>query len=121
MKKIKIILSLVLVTLLCIGMCGCSILDMLKDETCNVTLAHPIEIMEENNLSYDDIDKIVKYLKGYGLDGLETRHSKHREVDFVEFSKIAKNNDLNETCGSDYHGPRVKPSVKLGVCVKNRS
>lgn len=94
------------------------VLQMLKFERCNVTLAHPIEIMEENNLSYSDIESIVKYLKDYGLDGLETRHSKHREKDFKEFSSIANKYGLVETCGSDYHGEKVKPDVKLGVCFK---
>ena len=35
MKKIKTIFSLVLVTILCVSMCGCSVLDMLKDGTYN--------------------------------------------------------------------------------------
>ena len=97
------------------------IIRELKDSKGYITLAHPIEIMRENNLSYTDVDAIVASLKECGLDGLETRHSKHSEEDYLEFSKIAKKYDLVETCGSDYHGPRVKPSVKLGVCVKNRS
>ncbi len=94
------------------------VLQTLKEEKCNVTLAHPIEIMEEYNLGYDDIETIVKYLKGYGLDGLESKHSKHKEKDFIEFSSIAKKYSLVETCGSDYHGKKVKPNVRLGVCCK---
>ena len=94
------------------------VLNVLKGEKCNVTLAHPIEIMEENSLRYEDIDNIVKHLKTYGLYGLETRHSKHSNSDFREFSSIAKKYGLVETCGSDYHGEKVKPNVKLGVCCK---
>ena len=53
-----------------------------------------------------------------GLDAIETRHSKQTEKDYKEFSKIAKKYGLRETCGSDYHGPNVKPDVILGKCVK---
>jgi len=83
-----------------------------------VTLAHPIEIMEEHKVSYEDIDKIVAYLAKIGLKGLETKHSKHTEKDIEIFSSIAKKYKLIETEGSDYHGPTVKPHVKLGVCIK---
>lgn len=91
---------------------------VLKDKKGYVTLAHPKEIMEEYNLTYEDIDKIVNVLVSNGLKGLETRHSKHSEEDCEVFSLIAKKNGLIETMGSDYHGPNVKPNVKLGVCVK---
>lgn len=94
------------------------VLESLKNSKCYVALAHPVEIMEEYNLNYADIDKIVGYLCGYGVDALETRHSKHSKEDCSMFSLIAKKYNLKETCGSDYHGPNVKPNVKLGVCVK---
>lgn len=94
------------------------VLHTFKDGGAVVTLAHPIEIMEEYNLSYDDIDGIVAYLKTNGLMGLETKHSKHTEKDAKIFSDIAKKYNLQESCGSDYHGERVKPDVLLGVCEK---
>lgn len=94
------------------------VLEKLKDDDCYVTLAHPVEIMEEYNLSYDDIDIIVSYLKDNGLEGLETKHSKHTIEDYKNFSKIANKYNLIETSGSDYHGEKVKPNVKLGVCIK---
>lgn len=94
------------------------VVKLLKDRKGYVTLAHPKEIMEEYNLTYEDIDKIVNVLVSNGLKGLETRHSKHSEEDCEVFSLIAKKYRLIETMGSDYHGPNVKPNVKLGVCVK---
>ena len=94
------------------------VLEMLKNSKGYVTLAHPKEIMDEYKLGYDDIDKIVAFLVSSGLEGLETRHSKHTNDDYLAFSKIAKKYNLVETLGSDYHGPNVKPHVKLGVCVK---
>lgn len=87
----------------------------------NITLAHPIEIMREYNYNYEQIDKLVAYLKSYGLDGLETRHSSQTEEDYQHFSRIAKKYGLIETCGSDYHGENVKPDVCIGVCEKTNN
>ena len=95
------------------------VLHTFKDGGAVVTLAHPIEIMEEYNLAYNDIDGIVAYLKVNGLKGLETKHSKHTEKDAKIFSDIAKKYNLQESCGSDFHGEQVKPNVLLGVCEKN--
>ena len=96
------------------------ILTLMKDCKGYVTLAHPIEIMDDYNLTYNDIDDLVKHLKEKGLDALETKHSKHTEENYYEFSKIAQKYNLIETEGSDYHGPSVKPNVKLGICKKQQ-
>lgn len=94
------------------------VIENLKDSKGYITLAHPKEIMNEYDLNYDDIDKIVAYLASRGLDGLETRHSIHTDEDYEIFSRMAKKYRLLETCGSDYHGENVKPNIKVGVCVK---
>ncbi|MBQ0017468.1 MAG: PHP domain-containing protein [Clostridiales bacterium] len=94
------------------------VLDSLKDEQGYFTLAHPIEIMEEYNLSYDDIDDLAKLLKFHGLKAMETKHSKISKEQYEKFHEIAVKYDLIETCGSDYHGPSVKPDVMLGKCEK---
>lgn len=95
-----------------------SVLKVMGKSKGNVALAHPIEIMEEYNLSFEDIDSLIEYLASNGLEGVETRHSKHTKSDFEKFSKIAKKYDLFESEGSDYHGPNVKPHVRIGVCIK---
>ena len=80
-----------------------------------VVLAHPKEIEEEYNKdSYEVISRLTKL----GLDGLETKHSKHSKGDILRFQKYAKHFNLFETMGSDFHGEKVKPNVKLGVCEK---
>jgi len=94
------------------------VITSLKNSKGYVTLAHPIEIMDEYEVDYDYIEKIVAFLASKGLDALETKHSKHTKENYKEFSRIAKKYNLKETEGSDYHGPNVKPNVKLGVCVK---
>ena len=94
------------------------VLNIMKNSKGYVTLAHPIEIMKDYNLNYDDIDKIINHLSSYGLDAVETKHSKHTKENYNIFSSMAKKYNLLETNGSDYHGPTVKPDVKLGICEK---
>lgn len=96
------------------------VIQLINTTKGNVTLAHPIEIMEEYDFSYQDIDELVKYLKEYGLYGLETKHSKHTLENYKFFSKIANKHNLIQTQGSDYHGPNIKPHVKLGVFEKKQ-
>ena len=84
----------------------------------SVILAHPIEIMEDHDLSFSDIDELCGFLKKKGLDEIETRHSKHDEKYYNEFHNIAIRHGLKESMGSDYHGEKVKPNVKLGKCYK---
>lgn len=95
-----------------------NVLRVMKNTIGSVTLAHPIEVMEEYDLSYEDIEDLIGYLAQRGLNGLETNHSKHQKDDIEKFSKIAKKYNLFESEGSDYHGPNVKPNVRIGVCIK---
>ena len=94
------------------------VITKMKNTKGYVTLAHPIEIMDEYDMTYEDIDELVKFLADQGLDALETKHSKHTKEQASIFSNIAKKHNLKETEGSDYHGPTVKPTVKLGICEK---
>jgi predicted metal-dependent phosphoesterase TrpH len=94
------------------------VLLKLKDSKGYVTLAHPIEVMKEYNLTYNNIDELVNELSKIGLKGLETKHSNHTLKDYLEFSKIAKKYNLIETTGSDFHGEGVKPGLKIGMIEK---
>lgn len=94
------------------------VLSRLKDSKGYVTLAHPIEVMKEYNLSYNGIDDLVNELSKLGLKGLETRHSNHTRENYLVFSKIAKKYNLIETFGSDFHGEGVKPGLKIGMIEK---
>lgn len=92
----------------------------LKD-SCNVVLAHPIEIMDEYNFNIQDIEKFIVYLKSLGLAGLETHHSKQTEVLQEHLTKIAKKYDLFESYGSDFHGENVKPGLQIGQIIKKEN
>jgi len=48
------------------------------------------------------------------LDGIESRHSDHRDAHVVQFESLADKLGLMTTGGSDYHGSRKQ--VKLGQC-----
>ncbi len=76
-------------------------------------MAHPIELMNEYDLGYDDLDRIVGELKEIGLDCMEVYYSKHTKENRERYIEIAKKHGLMTTCGSDFHGS-PKPNVKLG-------
>lgn len=83
-----------------------------------LVLAHPVEIMKEYNYDISKIEQIVLRLKEFGLDGIETHHSKQTKELQQQLSQIAKKYGLFETFGSDYHGPNVKPWLNIGdVCL----
>ena len=63
---------------------------MIKSTKGYTTLAHPIEVMDDHNLTYNELDDFIKYLKENGLDALETKHSKHTKDNYLIFSKIDK-------------------------------
>ncbi|MGN1208065.1 MAG: PHP domain-containing protein [Christensenellales bacterium] len=81
-----------------------------------VVLAHPIEIEQEYKI---DSFGAIKFLAQHGLDGLETEHSKHSKSDIMRFKAYAKQLNLFESYGSDFHGEKVKPDVQLGGCNKS--
>ena len=93
------------------------VIEKLKG-SCKIILAHPVEIMDEYNFNYIEIEKLIKYMKDLGLTGLETHHSSQPKEMQEKFSKIAKKYNLEESYGSDFHGENVKPGLKIGDIVK---
>jgi len=74
-------------------------------------LAHPVQLHFEND---HQLEQIIERLCGLGLDGIESRHSDHRDAHVVQFESLADKLGLMTTGGSDYHGSRKQ--VKLGQC-----
>ena len=72
-------------------------------------LAHPLK-----EIGYDQLRAMLPELKEAGLVGMETMHSSYSEEKIAVSKEIAKEFDLLESGGSDYHGS-IKPGVKLGV------
>ncbi|MDR0850095.1 MAG: PHP domain-containing protein [Christensenellaceae bacterium] len=76
-------------------------------------VAHPKEIMYDYNLTYSQIDSIIRELAAKGLDGIEAYYNTHTEKDIKEFLQIADKYNLLVSCGSDFHGEKTKPNIKL--------
>lgn len=58
--------------------------------------------------------ELVDKLPGAGLDGIEVYCPTHSADDTVGFERYARKHGLLMTAGSDYHGPTIKPDIKLG-------
>lgn len=68
-------------------------------------LAHPgVQRLEDGISSWVEV----------GLQGIEVVHSEHNSDDERIFRTIAQEFDLITTGGSDFHGEKRKPGVKLG-------
>lgn len=70
-------------------------------------LAHPGLLSEKHRYA------IVRELAALGLDGVEVEHSRHASEERRRLRELAKELDLVETGGSDFHGEN-KPDVDLG-------
>lgn len=73
-------------------------------------LAHPILY----KLGADALRELVRYLTQNGLDGIEAMYSTYTPGDEVCIRKLAKENGLLLSGGSDFHGDN-KPFIKLGT------
>lgn len=67
-------------------------------------LAHPM----------DTRDEIIHRLIEQGLMGLEVYTSYHSPEQAARFLSLTKRLDLLATAGSDFHGVKMKPDIKLG-------
>ncbi len=90
-------------------------IKIIKDAGGIVVIAHPITL----KLSDEELEAKIKELKEIGIDGVECYNSIHTEDDINKLTKIAFENDLLITAGSDFHGPVVKPNIHLGTGKNN--
>ena len=74
--------------------------------------AHPKKVEKKYNI---DLEVLIPRLIEIGLDGIEIGNSLHSLDDYKRYLNIAKKYNLLISAGSDYHGPVVKPKVKLGI------
>lgn len=78
-------------------------------------LAHPALQKKSDK----DIEALIVHLKNAGLAGIECYHSEHSENDIKKYLALAHKYDLLITGGSDFHGEKIKPSIKLGTGINN--
>jgi hypothetical protein len=73
-------------------------------------LAHPGEKFDHRTCL-----PIIAGYRDAGLVGLEAYSSYHTPEQTEGFLSLAKELGLIVTCGSDYHGQKIKPGVELGM------
>jgi predicted metal-dependent phosphoesterase TrpH len=75
------------------------------------SLAHPVRLPERDRPS---LEKLLRLLIDIGLQALEVYHSEHAPEDTALYQELARQFQLIETGGTDYHGDH-KPSIRLGT------
>ena len=78
-------------------------------------LAHPKTL----KLSDKEFLMLLKNMIKCGLKGIEVYHSSFNEEDTKKYLNIASEFNLLTSGGSDYHGIKTKPNVKLGSGINN--
>jgi len=74
-------------------------------------LAHPYQLKFED----EKLDELVKELVKYGLDGIECYYPLHSEAQIDFYLELAEKYHLIISSGSDFHGEKVKPNIKLAT------
>ncbi len=85
------------------------IIRMLRDLQALPVLAHPLK-----ELSKDTLCTLLPLAIKEGLRGIETFHSDYTEEQIHLARQIAKQFELLESGGSDFHG-KTKPDIQLGI------
>ncbi len=76
-----------------------------------VSLAHPYQM----GLGDDELEELVRQLKGWGLDAIECFYPKYTPEQQEFYLRLADKYRLHRTGGSDFHGEMVKPDVELAA------
>lgn len=74
-------------------------------------LAHPYQIGLENSR----LEALVRALTENGLDAIECYYPKHTPEQEAFYLRLAEKYRLHITGGSDFHGERVKPEIRLAA------
>ncbi len=74
-------------------------------------LAHPYQI----GIGDDELDYLVRELVGYGLDAIECYYPRYMPEQEQFYLRLAEKYKQHITGGSDFHGEKVKPDVKLAA------
>lgn len=86
-------------------------IEAIKAAGGKVSLAHPYQM----GLPDDELDRLVKQLKDWGLDAIECYYPKYTPEQQAFYLHLAEEYRLHKTGGSDFHGEKVKPDVELAA------
>lgn len=84
-------------------------IEMIKNAGGRAVLAHPCYITRDR----DELEKLLKELAGYGLDGFECMYSDYSPEYRKMCMELADKTGLLKSGGSDFHAD-MRPEVKLG-------
>ena len=85
-------------------------IELIKKSGGLAVLAHPATI----DPALASIRRLLEYLKGLGLDGIEVFYPRHARRQVAILQALTADFDLLATGGSDFHG-EVKPDTCLGI------
>ena len=75
------------------------------------SFAHPYQV----GLEDEALEALVKRLKDLGLDAIECYYPRHTPRQTAFYLRLAEKYGLHATGGSDFHGERVKPDIRLAA------
>lgn len=90
--------------------------DLIKKAGGKVVLAHPVAYTYEDNLSIDEIQKVLSDMQADGLEAyyiyIDRNQKKHNDIE--KWKKIAEINNKFVTIGSDFHiKDKIHPKIGL--------
>lgn len=86
-------------------------IDVIRAAGGRASLAHPYQIGIDN----EELETLVAELVGYGLDAIECYYPKHSKEEETFYLSLARKYHLHVTGGSDFHGEKVKPDIRLAA------
>lgn len=98
-------------------------IDLIKGAGGYSVLAHPMKLKFPKALEgarpdqaydYGLLERALKTLISYGLDGLECLYSSHSPDEETRLKEIAHKYSLRISGGSDFHGPEFLPKIEIG-------
>lgn len=95
------------------------VIDIVKENGGMIVIAHPYQIMKDNNLTEEQTEKVWSTLVELGVSGMECYYSKYNIEKIKQLVSFAEKNNLNITMGSDFHGEKVKPDIVIGQIMLN--
>lgn len=84
-------------------------IQVIKDAGGKASFAHPYQVV----LGDVSLETLVERLAGYGLDAIECYYSRHTPEQAANYLHLAEKFGLHVTGGSDFHGEKVKPDIRL--------
>ena len=83
--------------------------EAIKSAGGKASLAHPYQM----GLPDGELEELVARLKGWGLDAIECYYPRYSRSQQEFYLHLTEKYQLHRTGGSDFHGEKVKPEVKL--------